>query len=359
MKPFREYEGKNVDKAVKIACQELGIDKKELMYDVLSSGSSGIFGLVRVKNAKIRVKLSKAQETNILKDKQVDVFSSEGVSSLVDEAFGDVDFKSKSKLSRFKPFARKKVVDKPITSQPVVDKSVNTNFDTNSDTKSDDNFSFNDDFNADNTYNSTEKTNQERSAFPRSFMHREPVSSEIEAAGLKVLQKITDLITDDAKITVKNDIGRLSFNIEGGKSAMLIGRRGQTLEALQYLVDKIVNKQSDYRIRVQIDVEGYLDTRRGNLKSLARKLAEKAKYTGKSTTIGQMNAHDRRIVHLTLKDDKDVRTQSMGDGYYRRLVIFPRKSHYRSKKQSQSYRPYSQRTDKTSHSTRQTENSNE
>ncbi|OQY12638.1 MAG: hypothetical protein B6I31_02820 [Desulfobacteraceae bacterium 4572_19] len=326
MKPFLEFEGKNVNKAVKTACSELNIDKKDLEYDVLSSGSSGIFGLVRIKNAKIRVKLSKAQENTIKASEKIDVFSSEGVSSLVDEAFGDTGSKSNNfKSSNNKPIAKNSFTGKPDGNKYFGKGTTSSNI--------------------------TENTATERPEFPRSFMHKEPVSDEIEALGLEVLRKITDLITDDAVITVKNDIGRLSFNIEGGKSAMLIGRRGQTLEALQYLVDKIVNKQSDYRIRVQIDVEGYLDTRRDNLKSLARKLAEKAKYTGKSTTIGQMNAHDRRIVHLTLKDDKGIRTQSMGDGYYRRLVIFPRKSQYRNKKQAQPYRPYSQRTTPQHHST--------
>ena len=107
---------------------------------------------------------------------------------------------------------------------------------------------------------------------------------------------------------------------------MLIGKRGQTLEAIQYLVEKIVNKRIEARVRLQIDVEGYMETRRTNLQRLAERLAEKSKRTGKPVTIGQMNAQDRRVVHLTLKDDNGVRTQSMGDGYYRKLVIFPRKS---------------------------------
>ena len=106
---------------------------------------------------------------------------------------------------------------------------------------------------------------------------------------------------------------------------MLIGKRGQTLEAIQYLVEKIVNKQNEARIRILVDVEGYLDTRQSNLKRMASKMADKAQKINKPVTIGQMNAYDRRIVHLHLKDNQAVRTQSVGEGYYRKLVIFPKR----------------------------------
>jgi spoIIIJ-associated protein len=106
---------------------------------------------------------------------------------------------------------------------------------------------------------------------------------------------------------------------------MLIGKRGQTLEAIQYLVEKIVNKQNEHRVRVLVDVEGYLKTRKSNLQKLAAKMAEKAQKTQKPVTIGQMNAYDRRTVHLHLKSNSAVRTQSVGEGYYRKLIIFPKK----------------------------------
>jgi spoIIIJ-associated protein len=122
------------------------------------------------------------------------------------------------------------------------------------------------------------------------------------------------------------------FNVVGGNAGVLIGKRGQNLEAIQYLIDKIVNNKSVKRIRLQIDVEGYVKTRRENLAKLATKLAEKTKKTGKPSTIGQISAQDRRTVHITLKSDKEIRTQSIGDGYYRKLVIFPRKSNYKRKK---------------------------
>ena len=144
---------------------------------------------------------------------------------------------------------------------------------------------------------------------------------------------MVDFITTGASITVKNNGDRIKYHVTGGNTGVLIGKRGQTLEAMQYLVDKIVSKKFEKRFRLQIDVEDYLRNRRTNLENMAKRMGEKAKRTGKPMSFGQMSAHDRRIVHITLKEDKGVRTQSMGDGYYRKLVIFPKKRNGRRKKQ--------------------------
>jgi spoIIIJ-associated protein len=149
--------------------------------------------------------------------------------------------------------------------------------------------------------------------------------------GKDALQRIIDFITEDATISIKEESNRISFNIKGGNSALLIGKRGQTLDAIQYLVDKVVNNKRKERVGVQVDVEGYLEKRRIILEKTAIRLAEKVKRTGKPATLGQMNSHDRRIVHIALKNDNKVRTQSMGDGILRKLVIFPKKNPSRKK----------------------------
>jgi len=87
----------------------------------------------------------------------------------------------------------------------------------------------------------------------------------------------------------------------------------------------MINKKTTNKIRVMVDVEGYLEKRKANLQQMASRMAEKAKKIRKPVTIGQMNAHDRRIVHIHLKDENGIRTQSIGDGYYRKLMIFPKK----------------------------------
>ena len=121
-------------------------------------------------------------------------------------------------------------------------------------------------------------------------------------------------------------MGRVVYHVEGGKTAVIIGKRGQTLEAIQYIVERIVNKQSENRLRLQIDIAGYLENKKTNLEQRALHLAEKAKETGKPVTVGELNVYDRKIVHMCLKEDGDIKTQSMGSGPYRKLVIFPKKS---------------------------------
>ena len=144
-------------------------------------------------------------------------------------------------------------------------------------------------------------------------------------SGRKALRVILDFITEDTSIDIDIRKEKILFKVEGGNSGLVIGKRGQTLEAIQYLIEKMVNKQNGQRVRVQVDVEGYLENRKDNLKKMASRMAEKVKKINKPVTIGQMNAYDRRIVHLHLKDTQGVRTQSMGEGYYRKLVIFPKK----------------------------------
>ena len=144
-----------------------------------------------------------------------------------------------------------------------------------------------------------------------------------------VLQRIVDAISSDAKISANANPERIFLEVAGGNAGLLIGKKGQTLEAIQTLVEKIVNKHNNTsngdRIRVQVDVAGYLETRKANLENLALRLADKSKRIGKPISLGQMSAYDRRIVHLALKNDPAVRTRSRGEGHVRKLVIFPQK----------------------------------
>ena len=143
--------------------------------------------------------------------------------------------------------------------------------------------------------------------------------------GQRVLKKILEKITEDAVCETEEKEDVVLYKINGGNAALLIGKRGQTLEAIQYIVERCVNKHSEKRIRLQIDVGGYLENRKINLEQRAQRLAEKAKRIGKPVTVGEMNVYDRKIVHIALKDNRHVRTQSMGNGFYRKLVIFPKK----------------------------------
>jgi spoIIIJ-associated protein len=266
MSQYLEFVGKNMEKALEKASNELKIPVEDLAYDVVSYGSSGIFGLVGAKKAKIRVKQKKASA--------VDSETRTQAKDLVKDAFD---------LKEEEPAAQK-VKEPKKDSAPEIT--------------------------AENLDHSTK-------------------------IGKEALEKFANFITTEAEVISEVKDQRIIFKIEGGNSGLLIGKRGQTLEAMQYLAEKIVNKQSEQRVRVLVDVEGYLKTRKANLQKMAGRMADKAKKSNKPVTIGQMNAYDRRTVHMHLKSNRAVRTQSVGEGYYRKLIIFPKK-HQRRRNNRQS-----------------------
>ena len=304
MAQTKDFSGKDVDLAIKNACTKLTLSKNELKYDVISEGASGIFGIVGRKDAKIRVSLP-----DVDKDAQARA-DLEGIRSIVDEAFGEetrLEPIRKIEKTRPEPTRKKESGSFEGTRPEPIRKKESRSFEKSEPVDV-----------------SEEAVNvpEEAVNVPEEAVD---VSEEAVALGIEALQKMADLITDESKVTASTESDRLTLSIEGGNSGILIGRKGQTLDAMQFLTDKIINRKSEARVRVKVDIEGYMETRKSNLKHLAFKMADKAKKTGRPATINQMSAQDRRIVHLALKDDNQVRTQSMGDGYYRRLVIFPKK----------------------------------
>lgn len=117
--------------------------------------------------------------------------------------------------------------------------------------------------------------------------------------------------------------GYYYLNIISNGSGLLIGKRGKTLSALQFLVSKIVSRQAGENVSVIVDTEHYRSKREVSLNELARQLSEKVKKSHRSLTTGPMSAQDRRIIHLALKEDHEVRTKSKGEGNLRRVVIYP------------------------------------
>ena len=123
----------------------------------------------------------------------------------------------------------------------------------------------------------------------------------------------------------KDEDGNTVLNIEGPSSGTLIGRHGHTLESLQYLVSKTVQRiTGDEKSIVIVDVENYLERQKDKLRELAQNLAQKAKETGVEVPMRPMSSKDRRIVHLTLKDHEHVTTESRGEGLRRKVVIVPK-----------------------------------
>jgi spoIIIJ-associated protein len=116
----------------------------------------------------------------------------------------------------------------------------------------------------------------------------------------------------------------IHLSLSAADGGMIIGRRGQTLDALEHLVSRIVFRDDGERgLRIALDVEGYRQRREESLRELAQRLATKAKETGAVVTLNPMSPRDRRIVHLALQADPDVSTVSQGEGSFRRLLITP------------------------------------
>lgn len=256
-----EFKAKNIEKAVEKASEKLNLPKKEIKYEVLSYGSSGIFGLSGTKKAKIRIQLPK------------DSMSLEPTPEISE------------------PLS--------ISSDLIEDSEPSDAFESK----------------ADDTAGKEKLADGQVYSFPEN-----PVDM-----GRDVLQRILDFITKDARISVEEDSERIFFNVNGGNAGILIGKHGQTLDAIQSIVEKAINKRRKNRTRVLVDIEGYLETRKENLEKLAIRLAEKSKRISKPISLGEMNAYDRRIVHIALKDNPDVLTRSRGEGPLRKLVIFPKK----------------------------------
>jgi spoIIIJ-associated protein len=116
------------------------------------------------------------------------------------------------------------------------------------------------------------------------------------------------------------------LSVAGSGTGLVIGRHGQTLDAIEYLLNRILAQQGVISRRILLDVEGYRARRQESLEETARRLAARVRESGSPAALSPMSARDRRIVHLTLNDDRDVSTLSEGEGAYRRVVIVPRRA---------------------------------
>ena len=119
--------------------------------------------------------------------------------------------------------------------------------------------------------------------------------------------------------------GGLSFNIDGEDAGLLIGRRGETLSAMQFVVNFILSRKAQTRVNVAIDVEGYRERRYDTLRSMANRMAERASSSGRRISLEPMPARERRIIHLALSNNSRVSTESFGEGQERRVTIIPRR----------------------------------
>lgn len=144
------------------------------------------------------------------------------------------------------------------------------------------------------------------------------------------LEKIVNFITDDGEVQIVNKEGaeEIILEIKSSNSGILIGKHGHALDALQYIVNIISNKdiEESERRRIIVDIEGYKEKRRDTVSKYAYEKAEIVKRTGKKIALCSMNAAERRIVHLVLQEDPSLVTYSEGTEPFRKIVIAPREN---------------------------------
>lgn len=149
--------------------------------------------------------------------------------------------------------------------------------------------------------------------------------------GATVLQTLLDKMQIDAMVasqkaeTDDREPQHWTLEIQGRNLGALIGKRGETLAALQYVTRLIASRELGRRANIVIDVEGYKSRREVMLKRLAKRMAEQALQRGRTVTLEPMPPHERRIIHLTLRDDPNVKTESVGEGERRKVTIIPRR----------------------------------
>ena len=148
---------------------------------------------------------------------------------------------------------------------------------------------------------------------------------ELEKAVGKILSNLIKSANLEADVYVRDEMeeGSIVFELEGKDSGLIIGRRGETLSSIEYLIRLIASKNLDKRANVMIDVEDYKLRRKEKLVGIAKRTAEKVLKTGKRISLEPMSASDRRIIHVTLADNSNVSTQSRGEGLQRKVVINP------------------------------------
>ncbi|MCX6374937.1 MAG: KH domain-containing protein [Armatimonadetes bacterium] len=152
------------------------------------------------------------------------------------------------------------------------------------------------------------------------------MTAEAAEIGKEVLQKILDALDNGGTAEVKTaSEGQIVLDIVGGDTPRLIGRHGQTINALQYLVGIVTNRRLHGRVRTVVDAEGYRARREDALRKQALYLAKQVKENGQEAVLDSLDANERRIIHTTLADDPDVSTYSEGEEPERRLVISPKK----------------------------------
>lgn len=262
---YQEFTGKTLEDAVIEAATKIGTTTSNLQYEVVTRGTSGFLGI----GAKPFVIKAKGKKSI---DEEIDQILSGNVPEKKIEKKTE---KSKEKVSKKK----------------------------------------------------FEETPDFEDSFEEKKKDFVPADPAIAGEAKEYLEKILNAMEVENTITsVLEENNVLSMDVEGPDMGLIIGKHGQTLDSLQYLVSLYVNKKSEGYVRVKLDTENYRDRRKETLETLAKNISYKVKRTRRPYKLEPMNPYERRIIHSALQGDKFVTTKSEGEEPYRRVVVFPKKS---------------------------------
>lgn len=280
----RQFTAKTTQEAITKACIELGIISSELHYRIVEKESKGFLG-IGSKPAVIEVTIGEEEPVEV---KQQEVLHTEVKKNPIPQQ--PLEKKPEETVKQVEKSA---YLEKPRkeTARPVT---------------------------------------KHKPEFPKRDREEKPeikISPEEYELGKKVgIQFLTVMlekmnIKAEIRVEVDEKTRTLSFDIAGDQMGMLIGKRGQTLDSIQYLVSLVVNKESNEYLRVKLDTENYRERRKETLENLARNMAAKVKKRGRKVELDPMNPYERRIIHYALQNDRQVKTHSEGNEPYRRIVI--------------------------------------
>ena len=304
-----QVSAKTVEDAVLEAAIQLGTTRDKVDYEVVTPGSSGFLGIgskkavIRARkktDAEIEAGYKAEQEMEALlervKEKEKNPVKSEEKKEEKSESRDKEQPSRKEKPQAEKPKKAPVKEQKNVEKKPAPVKEEKKEETSQNPQK-------------------PEKAVTEVKAAPAKPVNTEEVKDFLEKVFAAMDMKV------QITITQKPEEHEVNIDLEGDDMGVLIGKRGQTLDSLQYLTSLVVNKGSDDYIRVKVDTENYRERRKATLENLARNIAQKVKRTRKPVSLEPMNPYERRVIHSALQNDKYVCTHSEGEEPYRRVVV--------------------------------------
>lgn len=300
---------KTLDDAITEALVQLGVTSDQLDYQVIEKGSAGFLG-IGMKQAVI-----KARKKEEVKEEEYEINIPKVDVSVVKEPIKR-DPAAKEKKEFPKKEASKREVSKKESSKKEISKKESPKKDVKKKN------------NTPKEKKDIEKVQPTSSPSEKNAAEKKEVELAIvEDQTIKACEKfIEDVLKamdmKDVNITsIIDEEGALSISMEGSNMGILIGKRGQTLDSLQYLTNRVANKMQDGYVRVKLDTEDYRRRRKETLENLAKNIASKVKRNRRTVSLEPMNPYERRIIHSALQADPAVSTHSEGEEPYRRVVV--------------------------------------